>query len=164
MKLKTDQIAPEIKLPDQNGKIHQLSDYHGKWVLVYFYPKDDTPGCVKEACSIRDNFPDFSKLKTVVLGISTDNVKSHGKFAEKYKLPFTLLADEKKEAVKKYGVWGQKKFMGRSYVGTKRTSFLINPAGKIAKIYDEVKPEKHAPEVLADLKNRKAAWKAAASQ
>ncbi len=152
MKLKIGQIAPDIKLPDQLGKIHQLSDYRGSWVLVYFYPKDDTPGCVKEACSIRDNLPDFSKLKTVILGISADNIKSHGKFAEKYQLPFTLLADEKKEVIKKYDVWGRKKFMGRSYLGIKRASFLINPAGKISKIYAEVKPDKHVEEVLSNLK------------
>ena len=119
--------------------------------MVYFYPKDDTPGCTKEACAIRDDIPRFDKLKVKVLGISVDSVKSHKKFAEKYKLPFTLLSDEKKEVVKKYGVWQKKKFMGREYMGTLRTSFLIDPAGKIAKIYESVKPEVHAEEVLKDL-------------
>lgn len=153
MKLKEHQAAPDFILPDQNGKEHSLSDYLGKWVLVYFYPKDDTPGCTKEACMIRDNYPDFKKLKMVVLGISVDPVKSHDKFAKKYDLPFTLLADEKKEVVKKYGVWGKKKFMGREYLGTFRTSFLIDPMGLIVKIYENVKPELHAEQILNDFKS-----------
>ncbi|KKT86822.1 MAG: Alkyl hydroperoxide reductase/ Thiol specific antioxidant/ Mal allergen [Microgenomates group bacterium GW2011_GWA1_Microgenomates_45_10] len=152
MKLKIKSKAPEFKLSDQDGKAHSLKDYKDKWVLLYFYPKDDTPGCTKEACSIRDNLPDFKKLKISVLGVSVDSVKSHKKFAGKYSLPFTLLADEKKEVVKKYGVWAKKKFMGREYMGTMRTSFLINPAGKIAKIYENVKPELHVEEVLKDFK------------
>lgn len=153
MTLKQKQSAPEFKLPDQNGKKHKLSDYKGQWVLICFYPKDDTPGCTKEACSIRDNFPKFKKLKMTVLGISIDSIKSHAKFAKKYKLPFTLLADEDKSVVKKYGVWAKKKFMGHEYVGTLRTSFIIDTKGKIAKIYENVKPEIHAEEVLEDLKN-----------
>ncbi len=153
MKLKIGQLAPNFALSDQTGKTHKLSDYKGSWVLVYFYPKDDTPGCTKEACSIRDNFPKFTKSKAIVLGISVDSVKSHDKFAKKYKLPFTLLADEKKEVVKKYRVWAKKKFMGREYMGTLRTSFLIDPSGKIAKIYEKVNPEIHAEEVLEDLKS-----------
>lgn len=151
MKLKVNQKAPDFSLFDEEGKEHSLSDYLGKWVLLYFYPKDDTPGCTKEACAIRDNFPDFKKLKITVLGVSTDTVKSHRKFADKYKLPFTLLADDSKKLVNKYGVWGKKKFMGREYMGTLRTSFLINPFGKIAKIYESVKPEIHAEEVLKDV-------------
>src|SRR3989344_5757118 len=151
--LKTNTKAPEFKLPDQDGKIHSLSEFKGQWILLYFYPKDDTPGCTKEACSIRDSFPSFEKLKAVVLGISVDSVKSHRKFADKYKLPFTLLADEEKKVVKLYGVWVKKKMMGREYMGTLRTSFLIDPQGKIAKIYENVKPEIHANEVLSDLKN-----------
>lgn len=145
-------MIPTFSLPDQNGKTHKLSDYKGQWALVYFYPKDDTPGCTKEACAIRDNFPAFKKLGIKVFGISVDSVKSHKKFAEKYDLPFTLLADEDKKVVKDWGVWGKKKFMGRDYMGTKRTSFLINSAGKVAKVYENVKPEIHAEEVLADLK------------
>jgi len=152
MKLKAGQLAPDFTLPDQDGKQHSLSDYGRKWVLVYFYPKDDTPGCTKEACAIRDDIPRFNKLKAKVLGISVDSVKSHKKFAEKYALPFTLLSDEKKEVVKKYGVWQKKKFMGKEYMGTIRTSFLIDSAGKVAKIYESVKPETHAEEVLEDLK------------
>ncbi len=144
--------APLFILPDQDGKDHALADYRGTWILLYFYPKDDTPGCTKEACAIRDSFPDFKKLKIAVFGVSVDGAASHKKFKEKYKLPFTLLSDDKKEVVKKYGVWGKKKFMGRSYEGTLRTSFLIDPEGKIAKTYEDVNPVSHAEEVLADLK------------
>ena len=154
MRLTIGQLAPDFTLPDQAGKNHKLSDYKDGWVLVYFYPKDDTPGCTKEACAIRDDIPRFDKLKAKVLGISVDSVKSHKKFAEKYNLPFTLLADDKKDVVKKYGVWQKKKFMGKEYMGTVRMSFLINPAGKIAKIYENVKPETHAEEVLNDVKKK----------
>ncbi len=128
-----------------------LSSYQGKWVLLYFDPKDNTPSCTTEACTIRDQFKDFQKIGAVVLGVSTDSVKSHKKFADGFNLPFTLLADEQKEVVGKYGVFGEKKFMGKTYMGISRTSFLIDPSGKIAKVYEKVKPEKHATEVLADL-------------
>jgi len=144
--------APAFTLPDQDGKEHSFKDYAGKWVLLYFYPKDDTPGCTIEACTIRDQFKDFKKIGAVVLGVSTDSVKSHKKFADAYELPFTLLADEDKEAVGKYGVWGEKQMYGKTYLGTMRTSFLINPEGKIAKVYEKVKPAEHAAEVIADLK------------
>ena len=140
--LRVGHKAPDFRLPDQNGKTHSLSDYRGKWVLLYFYPKDDTPGCTKEACAIRDNLPKFKSLNLDVLGISTDSIKSHKKFAEKYELPFTLLSDEKKEVLKKYGVLG-------------RTSFLINPKGGIFKIYENVKPDAHAEEVLGDMADLK---------
>lgn len=143
--------APDFTLPDQGGKEHALSDYRGKWVLLYFYPKDDTPGCTKEACAIRDHYPAFGKLKATVFGVSVDTVAKHKKFADKYDLPFTLLADTEKQVVNAYGVWGKKKFMGREYMGIFRNSFLINPQGNIAKIYEQVKPEQHAEEVLADL-------------
>ena len=143
--------APDLTLPDQEGKERRLSDYKGKWVLLYFYPKDDTPGCTIEACAIRDQFKDFTKIGAVVLGVSTDSVASHKKFVDAYQLPFTLLADVHKEVVGAYGVFGEKKFMGRSYMGTMRTSFLIDPEGKIAKVYEKVKPEMHAAEVIADL-------------
>src|SRR5579872_6832098 len=148
---KLNSIAPDFTLPDQDGKEHTLSHHRGQWVLLYFYPKDDTPGCTKEACMIRDAFPTFRKVKAKVLGISVDSVASHKKFAEKYELPFTLLADIEKSVVEKYGVWGKKKFMGREYDGTLRTSFLIDPEGKIVKIYENVKPPSHAEEVLQDL-------------
>lgn len=143
--------APNFTLPDQNGVTHSLYDYRGEWVLLYFYPKDNTPGCTTESCALRDAFPMLEEKGCVVLGVSTDSVQSHKKFEEKYQLPFPLLADTEKELVKCYGVWSPKKFMGREFLGTLRTSFLINPAGKIAKIYEKVKPAIHADEVLADL-------------
>lgn len=149
---KIGKVAPRFSLADQDGKMHKLSAYKGSWVLLYFYPKDDTPGCTKQACAIRDEFPAFKKLGCVVFGISTDTEKSHKKFEEKYNLPFTLLADPEKKVVQAYGVWAPKKFMGREFLGTQRTSFLINPEGKIAKIYENVKPVVHAEEVLTDLK------------
>ena len=152
MAIKIGAKAPTFTLPDQTGTKHKLADYGGKWVLLYFYPKDDTSGCTKEACALRDNFPHFKKIKAVVLGVSIDSVASHKKFAEKYQLPFTLLADDQKEVVQKYEVWGEKSMYGRKYFGTHRRSFLISPEGKIAKIYEKVKPETHAEEVLADLK------------
>lgn len=144
--------APVFSLEDQDGKLHTLTDYAGKYVLLYFYPKDDTPGCTKEACAIRDALPDFKMLEAEVFGISADTVKSHKKFAEKYGLSFTLLADPERVAVDAYGVWGKKKFMGKEYDGIFRTSFLIAPDGTVANVYENVKPEKHADEVLADLK------------
>jgi thioredoxin-dependent peroxiredoxin len=144
--------APSFSLLDQNGEERSLTSFAGKWVLIYFYPKDDTPGCTKEACAIRDEFPAFDSQKAVVLGVSPDSVKSHKKFEEKYKLPFILLADTEKAVAKAYGVWGPKKFMGREYEGVTRSSFLISPDGKLAKVYEKVKPEVHAAEVLADLK------------
>lgn len=153
MKLKQGNLAPDFTLLDQDGKSHTLSVLRGKWVLLYFYPKDDTPGCTVEACTLRDNLPKFKRLKAKVFGVSVDSVKSHAKFAKKYGLPFTLLADEDKQVVKAYGLWGKKKFMGREYMGTNRASFLIDPDGKIAKVYENVKPEAHAQEVLADLKD-----------
>ena len=153
--LKENQKAPDFTLPDQNGAKHSLADMKGKWLLLYFYPKDNTPGCTKEACSIRDAFPNFQKLKLTVWGVSVDSVKNHKSFASKYELPFTLLSDEKKEVVQTYDVWAEKKFMGRKYMGTLRTSFLIDQNGKIAKIYRNVKPEIHADEVLADIQRIK---------
>jgi peroxiredoxin Q/BCP len=144
--------APAFRLPDQTGKVHALKDYVGKWVVLYFYPKDDTPGCTKEACNFRDHFMSLKRAGVAVLGVSVDPVKKHAKFVEKYSLPFTLLSDENKEAVEKYGVWGKKKFMGREYMGTFRATFLIDPQGKVAKVYEDVKPDQHAEEILADVK------------
>ena len=149
--LEVGQKAPDFTLADQDGKLHTLSAEQGKWVLLYFYPKDDTPGCTMEACSLRDKFPKFDKLNATIFGVSTDAVKSHGKFAVKYRLPFTILADEEKKVVEIYGVWGLKTFMGHKFMGTKRWSFLIDPKGVIAKIYEDVKPTKHTIEVLKDL-------------
>lgn len=145
--------APDFKLPDQDGKIHTLKDYKGKYVLLYFYPKDNTSGCTTEACKIRDSFDDFKKYNAVVLGVSVDSIKSHANFSGKYELPFPILSDEGKEVVNLYGVWQKKKMMGREYMGIVRMSFLIDPEGKIVKIYNKVKPAEHASEVLLDLYN-----------
>lgn len=145
--------APDFTLPDQNGVPHTLSKLQGKWVLIYFYPKDDTPGCTKQACAIRDAWGEFEQQNCVVLGVSTDGEKSHKKFEEKYTLPFTLLADIEKIVAKAYGVWAPKKFMGREFLGTQRTSFLVDQNGNIAKVYEKVKPELHAEMVLSDLQD-----------
>ncbi len=152
---KEGESAPDFTLVDQDCASHTLSKLHGKWVLIYFYPKDATPGCTAQACAIRDADEDFSSLGAVVLGISVDSVKSHKKFVEKYGLTFPLLADEDKKVVKAYGVWGLKKFMGREYEGIRRTSFLIAPDGNIAKVYENVKAATHADMVLADLRTLK---------
>ena len=152
-KLKVGDVAPAFTLPDQEGKEHSLSEYKGRWVLVYFYPKDDTPGCTTEACGLRDHFSKFGKAKAQVFGVSADPVASHKKFAQKLKLPFPLLADPEKKMIQCYGAWGEKKFMGRTYLGIHRASFLIDPKGRIAKIYEKVKPDLHAEEVLEDLAN-----------
>jgi len=145
--------AIDFSLMDQNEKVHTLSSYKGNWVLLYFYPKDDTPGCTKEACGFRDSLNDLKKHNVVVLGISADSVSSHQKFAKKYNLNFPLLSDEKKEVIKAYGAFGKKKFMGKEFEGILRISFLINPQGEIVKKYDKVKPEVHAKEVLEEIKN-----------
>lgn len=151
MKLKVGQSAPDFELLDQIGKPHTLKQYLGKKVFLYFYPKDDTPGCTIEACAIRDNFSVFEKKGVVVLGVSIDPPKNHAKFVKKFDLPFTLLADDRHEVVKLYDVWGEKEYMGREYMGTLRTSFLINADGKIKKIYTGVNPKKHIGEMLKDL-------------
>lgn len=150
--LNVNENAPDFTLPDQDNIPHALSDYRGQWVLVYFYPKDNTPGCTTEACSIRDAFPRFDQSHIKVFGISTDTPASHKKFAEKYQLPFTLLADPKKKVVTLYNVYGTKTLFGKKIPGTKRASFLINPEGVIAKIYTTVKPAEHAKQVLQDVK------------
>ncbi len=143
--------APAFSLPDQDGRIRTLSEFKGAWMLLYFYPKDDTPGCTIEACTIRDQFKGFTKIGAVVIGASTDSVESHRRFADAYRLPFTLLADTDKTLVRAYGVWSTKKMMGREYLGTRRTSFLIDPKGRIAKVYENVKPPLHAADVIRDL-------------
>lgn len=144
--------APTFCLNDQEGKQHCLSHYKGKWVLLYFYPKDDTPGCTKEACMIRDSWDAFEKHNAVVLGVSRDSEKSHKRFQEKYDLPFPLLSDKEGEVVMEYGVWKEKSMFGKKYMGISRESFLIDPEGNIAKHYEKVTPAVHAEEVLADLK------------
>jgi peroxiredoxin Q/BCP len=144
-------IAPEFSAATNSGGRVSLADFQGQNVVLYFYPKDDTPGCTKEACAFRDHFAEFKKRGAVVLGVSTDSAKSHDKFVGKYKLPFILLADEDKKMVAAYGVWGEKSFMGRKYQGTHRVTFLIGPDGRIKKIWPKVKPDEHAAEVLAVL-------------
>ena len=143
--------APAFTLTADDGSKVKLTDLKGSPVVLYFYPADDTPGCTKEACAFRDHFGAFKKKGAVVLGVSIDPVKAHDKFVRKYKLPFTLLADEDRKIVEAYGVWGQKSFMGRKYLGTFRVTFLIGPDGVIRKIWLSVKPEEHAAEVLAAL-------------
>jgi peroxiredoxin Q/BCP len=141
--LQMDQSAPNFNLPDQNGNSHQLSHYLGKWVVLYFYPKDMTPGCTTEACSFRDHNQTLQQQKAVILGISADSVASHQKFAQKHQLPFPILSDDTKTVVKDYGVW--------RHIGIQRSTYLINPAGKIAKIYPKVNPKTHVAEILHDL-------------
>ena len=143
--------APEITLKDQNGNTVSLDEFMGQKVVVYFYPKDDTTGCTKEACRFRDEFPRFEKLETKVIGISPDSVESHKKFAEKYNLPFTLLSDEGKEAVEAYDVWKQKSMYGRNYMGVERTTYIVDENGQIEKVFPKVKVENHIEEVLKAL-------------
>lgn len=145
--------APAFSLEDQDGKLHSLSDYKGKWVVLYFYPKDMTPGCTVEACSFRDNEARLTAKGAVVLGVSADTVKSHGKFAKAFNLPFPILADIDKSVTKAYGSFGKKKFMGREYEGILRNTYLINPVGEIVKVYEGVKVKGHVQEVLNDLEN-----------
>jgi peroxiredoxin Q/BCP len=140
--------APNFKLEDEHGEPHELKEYLGKPVVLYFYPKDDTPGCTTEACNFRDNYSDYQKAGVVVLGVSPDTVKSHTKFKDKYNLPFTLLADPDHKVCEIYGVWGLKKKYGREYMGVLRTTFLINPDGMVAKVFEQVKPAEHSKEVL----------------
>lgn len=145
--------TPDFSLLNQDGKKISLKDYLGKKVVLYFYPKDDTSGCTKEACNFRDEFPKFTKTKAVILGVSPDSVKSHKKFAEKYDLNFDLLADEEKKVVEKYEVWKEKSMYGRKYMGVERTTFIIDEKGKIKTIFNKVKVDGHNKEVLEALKD-----------
>lgn len=149
----TLQIAPDFTLLDQDGTSRSLHDYLGKWVVIYFYPKDDTPGCTKEACNFRDSFHELQTLGVAILGISKDSVASHKKFATKYNLTFPLLSDINHELIEKYSAWGEKKFMGRLFLGILRMTYLINPKGEIVKVYPKVNPTSHAAEILADLRD-----------
>ena len=157
MALKVGDHAPDFTLPASNGKTVSLSDFRGKkTVVLYFYPKDDTPGCTTEACDFRDNWTTVS-AEAEVYGVSPDSVKSHEKFREKFQLPFPLLADDGHAAAERYGVWALKKFMGREYMGVERTTFIIGPDGKVARVFRKVKPAGHAAEVLdalAELKGK----------
>ena|SRR5258708_34528802 len=145
--------AKVFTLPDQNGVYHSLAQYKGKWVVLYFYPKDDTPGCTKEACNFRDTYHELQKMGVTVIGISKDNVSSHKKFADKYNLNFTLLSDPDKKVIKLYDSWGKKKFMGREFEGTLRKTYLISPKGEIQKVYEKVNTLTHATDIISDLKN-----------
>jgi thioredoxin-dependent peroxiredoxin len=146
--------APEFKTKDQDGETVSLKDFKGKKVVLYFYPKDDTPGCTKEACSFRDGFGAFRRRKIEVLGVSVDDERSHKKFAEKFSLPFRLLADPDKKVVKAYGVWGEKNMYGRKYMGTNRVTYVIDEKGKVAAVWPKVKPEGHAEEILEAITSR----------
>ncbi len=144
--------APNFKLADENGEPHELKEYLGRPVVLYFYPKDDTPGCTTEACNFRDDYSAYQPAGVVILGISPDSSRSHSRFQSKYQLPFKLLSDEDHLVCEQYGVWGLKKMMGREYFGVMRTTFLISPDGMIARVFENVKPAQHSQEVLAALK------------
>ena len=141
--------APDFTLPTDAGDTLTLSSLRGRWVVLFAYPKDDTSGCTVEACEFRDALPRFDASKAVILGISPDSVKSHVKFKAKYELPYTLLADEDKTVLQAYDVWKEKSMYGKKYMGVERTTFVIDPAGQIAKIFTKVKPAGHAAEVMA---------------
>lgn len=143
--------APDFTLPDQIGTVHSLAQYTGMYVLIYFYPKDNTPGCTIEACNFRDRLNELKEKNVHVLGISADDEQSHKKFAEKFKLNFPLLADTDKHVIDAYGVWKEKSMFGKKYMGINRESFLIDPKGIIIKHYTEVKPDTHVEEVLKDI-------------
>lgn len=140
--------APDFSLPSTDGALFTLKDHRGKKVVLYFYPKDNTPGCTKEACSFRDVFAEFQKNNAIIVGVSTDSIASHQNFASKYKLPFPLLSDEKKEVVRLYGVWKKKSLYGKTFYGIERTTFVINEEGIIEHIFRRVKVEHHSNEVL----------------
>ena len=146
--LKIGDKAPNFSSKDQEGKLHSLEDYRGKKLVVFFYPKASTPGCTAEACDLRDNFERFSANNYALLGVSADNEKAQSKFKEKYNLPFPLLADENKEVIQAFGVWGPKKFMGRTFDGIHRTTFIIDENGVIEDIITDVKTKEHANQIL----------------
>ena len=156
MSLSVGDKAPNFTLPDQEGQEHTLSAYKGSPVVLYFYPKDHTSGCTTEACGFRDDYSAYQQAKVTILGVSPDSPKTHTNFITKHDLPFTLLADTEREVLKLYGAWGLKKMYGREYEGVLRTTFLIGADGKIAKIYEKVKPAAHSAEILADLKELEA--------
>ncbi len=149
--LKLNTKAPDFEAQDQDGKRHRLTDYLGKWVILYFYPKDNTPGCTKEACNFRDSYHELQNMGVVIFGVSKDSAQSHIKFSQKHNLNFPLLIDEDKKIINSYFAWGVKKFMGREFEGVKRMTYLINPKGEIVKIYEKVNPIKHVGEIIKDL-------------
>ncbi|WP_449621602.1 thioredoxin-dependent thiol peroxidase [Robertmurraya sp. Marseille-Q9965] len=152
MTIEKGQLAPDFELPASDGKLVKLSDYRGKHVVLYFYPKDMTPGCTTEACDFRDQHKNFEELDAVVLGVSPDPVSRHEKFIEKYGLPFTLLADEEHEVAEQYGVWKLKKNFGKEYMGIERSTFIIDKDGKVARVWDKVKVSGHVEEALQFIK------------
>lgn len=152
MVLQENTMAPDFELPDQDGVTHRLSDYRGKPVILYFYPKDNTTGCTLEATNFRDDSEEYRKAGAVVLGVSPDSVKSHKGFCNKYNLPFTLLSDVDHTVLELYGVWGKKKLYGKEYYGVLRTTYLIDENGMIKKVYENVKPAEHSKEVLMEFK------------
>jgi peroxiredoxin Q/BCP len=145
--------APDFTLADETNTTQRLSDFRGRPVILYFYPKDDTPGCTTEACNFRDDYSAYVEADVVILGVSPDSSQSHAKFKEKYGIPFSLLADDGHKVCDMYGVWGPKKFMGKEYVGVLRTTFLIDTNGRVARVFENVKPAEHSVEVLAALKS-----------
>jgi peroxiredoxin Q/BCP len=151
MPITANNPAPDFELQDDTGIPRRLSDYRGKPVILYFYPADDTPGCTKEACNFRDDYSQYEKAAVTILGVSPDSVKSHAKFKQKYQLPFPLLADEGHKVCDSYGTWGPKKMMGREFEGVLRTTFLIDAHGKIARVFENVRPSEHSAEVLGAL-------------
>lgn len=153
--LKAGQKAPAFSIPDQDGNIISLSDYKGKKVVLFFYPKDNTPGCTKQACNLRDNFSLLKRKGYVVLGVSGDPEKSHRRFREKFDLPFPLLADTEHDLIRKYDVWGKKQFMGRTYDGINRTTFVINEKGMIEKVISDVKTADHTEQILSENQEKK---------
>jgi peroxiredoxin Q/BCP len=153
MSIDSGNQAPDFTLLDENNTTRRLSDFRGRPVVLYFYPKDDTPGCTTEACNFRDDYSAYVNADVVILGVSPDTTKSHARFKEKFTLPFPLLADDEHVVCKLYGVWGPKKFMGREYEGVLRTTFLVDSNGRIAKVFENVKPSEHSAEVLAAIKS-----------
>jgi thioredoxin-dependent peroxiredoxin len=149
MTIKEGTPAPQFSLPDETGSIRSLSDFAGQTIILYFYPKDDTPGCTTEACNFRDDYSAYEQAGVTILGVSPDSPKSHAKFKAKFNLPFSLLADEQHELCEQFGVWGPKKFMGREYMGVARTTFVIGPDAIVKKVFENVKPADHSAEVLA---------------
>ncbi|MFA5136519.1 MAG: thioredoxin-dependent thiol peroxidase [Patescibacteria group bacterium] len=143
--------APSFSLTDQDNKVHTLHDYKGRWVILYFYPKDNTPGCIREACGFRDKLDELKKKNIAVLGVSRDSVASHRKFADQYRLNFPLLSDESGKTIKAYGAWGIKQILGKGFEAVLRKTFLIDPNGKIRKEYNEIQVLNHAEEVLKDI-------------
>ena len=144
--------APDFELLDDTNTLRKLSDFQGKPVVLYFYPKDDTPGCTTEACNFRDDYSAYEKAGVTILGVSPDTVNSHIKFKKKFELPFPLLADEDHKVCEEYGVWALKKFMGREYMGVLRTTFLIDAEGQIMRVFENVKPAEHSAEILSAIK------------